>query len=251
MLGKIVLTGTAAVWTTICFAQTFEWSVTLEGGGISPLQPSVVQLSADERERSFGGWQVGASVRLQRWLSRNIGVAVQPGYFLADNSFELPCMCAHTQDRVVVLTNDLRMHGFEAMASVQLRIDELPHFYTWLGFGADFIVGGRRDVEYDIRFAGGYRPDTSIILLQEEFSLRTSNGSSVMPIVELGAGYRFGMARRYGLELLTRWDAHAWAYEVTNLQGVSQEVELRRVFFGLRARFVLGAGQRSAPPTSP
>ncbi|HMC96204.1 MAG TPA: hypothetical protein VKG92_00980 [Flavobacteriales bacterium] len=251
MLKRCLLLGLACLAFLLSPAQDFEWSVGLEGGGIAPLQPSVVQLSDGEREKSFGGWQAGGSVRLQRWLSSNIGIAGQAGYFLSDNAFELPCMCAHTQDRVVVVTNDLRVHGLEMMASLQLRIDEVPHLYTWIGFGADFIVGGHRNVAYDIRFVGGYRPDTSMALLQEDYAIRTTKGSRVMPLFDLGVGYRFGMSQRYGLELFTRYDINEWAYEVTNLQGVTQEVCLRRKFFGLRAVFILGTGERTPPPVRP
>lgn len=210
--------------------------------GIRPLQPDVVKMTADDPGAPFDGIEGGAQFQLSHPVTKWLAWRTDVGYTYGHHRFELPCKCVMPFDRTTVIQNDLRIHGVVGRAGVEFRTPQSQYWFMNLELGFEAVAHARRDAEYVMRFAW-QRPDSTVALVTDEpYALRSGLGAFV-PQLEMSVGRQFGEWHPVRLELFMRQDLGDRAYGLLNLQGISQEVRLRRTSIGVR--FGVRLGQRN------
>lgn len=242
----MLFSGVAVMLSTAVTAQSLELKLVPEFGGTRPLRPEVVQMSARDKGPLFGGMQGGLVVEGSYEFTPQLAFIGHLGYSTGRARFEMPCGCAHTQDRVVLLKNELEYGSAEAIGALRFRTRSEKFWYARVGFGAGTITDSKREVSYFTHFIG-QRPDSTSSFISEDYPMSTRRNSKMMPLMDLGIGRRFGDHHVVDVELFVRNDLDDWVYSVTNHQHTTQQVDLRRHMIGVRCGILLG-GWRPRPP---
>lgn len=220
------------------YGQKLETSFAFDFVGVRSLQPNVVRMSARDQGTGFGGKEAGVQFQLARPITKWLAWRADAGYMFGRHRFELPCKCITPGDRTIVIENDLTIHSARAIAGVELRTPREQYWFTGFRVGLEAVIAARRDAEYSMRFSG-HRPDTALVLVTDErYALRSGLGL-FMPQLELSVGRQFWKWRPSRIELVIRQDLNSHAYGLMNMQGVSQNVQLRRTSIGVRVSVLL------------
>ena len=148
----------------------------------------------------------------------------------------------------MLLRNELEVQSIEFIGGVQYRTGHEQFWSVRAGVGASAILGAKREVDYFTRFISQQPDETSELLAQDHYDLKTGSGSRIMPVIDLAIGHRSGVHRAFDLELFVRNDLDDWVYTVTNVQQVTQQVDLRRRVIGVRCGIRLGDGRARPEP---
>jgi len=224
-----------------CPGQSLAWHLGFGAGGTRPMQPEVVPTSENDNGLWFGGVQGELSVQVMRRVGSRFAASLRASYSFGKSHFELPCNCAHPQDRVIRLLNDVRMNSLDIVAAIQYRTRNEHYWYGKAGLGISYLAKSTRDVEYAVDFIGPQPDSIGTIASSEVFTLKTHQGRSRVPMIDISIGHEFGLWNSLLLETFVLHDLEYRVYSIGYFQGLSQSVDIRRTVIGLRCYVFLAS----------
>lgn len=234
----------AALVLGLAHAQVWQPRLAVEAAGVRPLHADVVSASAKDHGARFGGYEIGGGLELSRPLNEWASLFADIGYRYGQHGFELPCNCAHPHDRVIVIENDLRLHGGTVSLGFEARTRNEQYGFLSVRIGGEAILHAERDIQASVHYLGN-RPDTSVVLeTDEDHEVRSGLGVFI-PQIEVGIGVQLWRWQPLRVEFVLRNDLNEQAYGLVSSQGTYREVQLRRTSFALRLAFPLGSTGRT------